>query len=226
MKAMILAAGRGTRLAQLTQHTPKPLIQVAGEAVISHTLRRLAGYGFTQVVINAHHLAQQLMDQVGDGQNWGVEITWSLEENLLETGGGVCKALPFLGTEPFLVVNGDIMWDLDLQPLLQAFNSQTMDILLALVVNPPGFRGDFLLQPDGRLSRGQGEVHSFTYGGIQIIQPTILAGEPVEPFSLNRIYDQAITTGRLHGVVLTGHWLDMGTPERLAMAEHIWGNKP
>lgn len=144
----------------------------------------------------------------------------------METGGGVCQALPLLGDAPFLVVNGDILWDMDLQPLVERFNPAEMDVLLGLVANPPGFRGDFVVSGDGRLKRGGDVDGSMTYCGIQIIHPVVMAGFEVEPFSLNRLYDQAMGAGRLFGKVLSGPWLDMGTPERLALAEQIWGGSP
>lgn len=223
MKAMVLAAGRGTRLAELTQSTPKPMVRVGTESVIGHTLRRLSRHGFQDVVVNAHHLADLLMTHVGDGTNWGVQVTWSVEEELLETGGGVCHALSLLGENPFLAVNGDILWDMDLQPLLHGFDPEIMDACLGLVANPIGFHGDFLLHDDGRLQRGAGVAGSMTYCGIQVIHPAALAGFPVVPFSLNRLYDQSMARGRLFGMALSGSWLDMGTPERLALAEKIWG---
>ncbi|MBF0370103.1 MAG: nucleotidyltransferase family protein [Magnetococcales bacterium] len=224
MKAMILAAGRGERLQPLTDHTPKPLVPVAGKAVIAHTLERLAVLGFRQVVINAHHLADKLMDQVGDGSTWGVEIIWSREEGLMNTGGGVRQALPLLGEEPFLAVNGDIMWDLDLRGLLDRFDPEKMDALLGLVANPFHHGGDFTLMDDqGTLKRTPGGAGSRTYSGVQIVHPKAVAAFPLEPFSLNRLYDQALGAGRLFGLALEGCWADMGAPDRLLEARRMWG---
>ncbi|ABK43481.1 Nucleotidyl transferase [Magnetococcus marinus MC-1] len=220
--AMILAAGRGTRLAAWTEHTPKPLVPVAGTPVIFLTLQRLAWLGFRRVVINAHHLGAQLREQVGDGQRWGVQIQWSMEPQLLETGGGVCQALPLLDAPQFLVVNGDVVWDLDLRPLLEGFDPRRMDALLGLVENPAEGVGDFVRDGAGCLQRGRGVVGSWTYSGIQILARHALQGYAIEPFSLNRVYDAALAKGRLQGVPLRGFWADMGTPERLAQTEKHW----
>nr|CRH04796.1 Putative glucosamine-1-phosphate N-acetyltransferase [Candidatus Magnetococcus massalia] len=221
MPAMILAAGKGTRLPSWTNHTPKPLVPVAGEPVIFRTLQQLAAAGFERVVINTHHLAEQLHQQVGDGQKWGVKVQWSPEALLLETGGGVRQALSLLDEAQFLVINGDILWQLDLGPLLSGFDGATMDGLLGLVANPADGRGDFVRGADGRLARGRGAAGSLTYSGIQILSQQAVARYPIEPFSLNRLYDDAMAAGRLQGVVLNGFWADMGTPQRLADAERV-----
>lgn len=229
MKAMVLAAGRGTRLKTLTQTCPKPLVEVAGRPVIEHTLLHLAQAGIRDVVINVHHLGKRLMERLGDGTQLGINILWSPEVELLETGGGVCNALPLLGDDPFLVVNGDIMWDLDLTPLMDHFGgvatghslTEHLDVVLGLVPNPSGFKGDFLCDAQGVLQRAHG-VGPWTYCGIQMIHPRALQSFPVEPFSLNRLYDAAMKRGRLRGQPLQGRWIDMGTPERLARAERIW----
>ncbi|MBF0143851.1 MAG: nucleotidyltransferase family protein [Magnetococcales bacterium] len=219
MKAMILAAGRGERLRPLTDRIPKPLVEVGGEPLIGHSLRRLAALGIREVVINAWHLADQLIARIGDGSAWGVEVVWSREEILMETGGGVRLALPLLGDEPFLVVNGDLLWRLELEALLGAFARSRMDALLGLVANPPWGKGDFVREAaTGRLSRAGGAPGSFTYSGIQILNPEAVAPFAPVPFSLNLLYDQAIARGRLHGVPLVGSWFDIGTPERLAEA--------
>ncbi|MEG3639108.1 nucleotidyltransferase family protein [Magnetococcus sp. PR-3] len=220
--AMILAAGKGTRLASWTEHTPKPLVPVAGEPVIFLTLARLARLGFSRVVINAHHLAERLIDAVGDGQRWGLQIQWSRESALLETGGGVCQALPLLDAPQFLVINGDVVWDLDLRPMLHMFNPETMDALLGVVPNPTDGGGDFLRHSSGQLQRGRGLPGSLTYSGIQMLSSQALQGYAVAPFSLNRVYDAGIEKQRLHGVCLDGFWADMGTPERLAQTEKRW----
>lgn len=143
MNAMVLAAGRGERLRPLTDHTPKPLVIVQGQPVIVHTLLRLAQLGIAHVVINACYLADKLIDYVGDGAAWGVQVTWSREKACLDTGGGVVHALHHMGEAPFLVVNGDILWNMDLRPLLEAFDPQTMDALLGVVSNPVDSDGDF-----------------------------------------------------------------------------------
>lgn len=221
MKAMILAAGRGVRLRMFTDRIPKPMVEVGGVPVIERTLIRLLRMGADPIVVNAHHLADRLIDYLGDGSRWGGRILWSKEEALMNTGGGVRKALPLLGEEPFLAVNGDILWDMDLAPLVAAFDPQRMDALLGMVPNPEYAEGDFRLGPDGRLERGGGPG-SMTYSGIQMLSPQMVARFPEEPFSLNLLYDQAQAEGRLFGLSLGGRWADMGTPERLEEAQKSW----
>ncbi|MBF0625982.1 MAG: nucleotidyltransferase family protein [Magnetococcales bacterium] len=223
MKAMILAAGRGTRLKELGRHTPKPLITVGDRAVIEHTLAALADQGFREIVINAHHLAERLMERVGDGSRWGVRVTWSAEDVLMNTGGGIRQALPLLGHDPFLTVNGDILWETALTSLTAVFAPGVMDGLLGLVPNPPDGLGDFLLAADGRLTRASpGLPGALTYSGIQVLRPGALSPYPVSPFPLNRFHDDVIAAGRLHGRLLPGRWADMGTPERLERARRDW----
>lgn len=222
MNVMILAAGRGTRLGVLTDAVPKPLVDVGGKSVIERTIERLAHMGFRRIVINVHHLAEKLIARVGDGHRWGVTIAWSPEESLLNTGGGVRRALPLLGDAPFLAINGDILWDLDLTPLLRGFDHDNDDVMLGLVPNSHGHPGDFRLRPDGLLERAVATPDSLTYCGIQIIRPAAMLPYPMQPFSLNRFYDDAIADDRLRGVPLSGRWTDMGTPERLDHARLHW----
>ncbi|MEO5338988.1 MAG: nucleotidyltransferase family protein [Magnetococcus sp. MYC-9] len=222
MHAMILAAGRGERLRPLTDRIPKPLVEVQGSPVIVYTLMRLARVGVRRVVINAYHLADKLIDCIGDGAAWGVEVTWSREATCLDTGGGVVNALHHMGSEPFLVVNGDIVWNVNLPELLSAFDPQRMDALLGLVAPPPGGRGDFMCDPQsGQLQRAAGDPRSMTYSGMLVVTPAALTRYPLAPFSLNRFFDDALLTGRARGFLLQGQWADMGTPERLAAAEEM-----
>ncbi|WP_130471243.1 nucleotidyltransferase family protein [Candidatus Magnetaquicoccus inordinatus] len=221
--AMILAAGRGERLRPLTDRIPKPLIPVQGRPVLVYTLLRLAKMGITQIVINAHHLAEQLMEQIGNGEQWGVELSWSREEQCLDTGGGIVNALHLMDPqEPFLVVNGDILWNLDLQPLLQSFDRQRMDGLLGLVPPLEAESGDFLYTPHThRLQRAKKHPQALTYAGILLVSPAALAPYPNTPFSLNRFFDDALQQDRLRGLPLQGGWADMGTPQRLANCEKM-----
>ncbi|MBF0184385.1 MAG: nucleotidyltransferase family protein [Magnetococcales bacterium] len=222
-QAMILAAGRGERLRPLTDRVPKPLVAVQGRPVIVYTLLRLAKLGIRRIAINAHHLAEQLMAEIGDGQAWGIEILWSREEQCLDTGGGVVNAMHLLdAAAPFLVVNGDILWNLDLHPLLNTFDPQRMDGLLGLV--PPLERegGDFLCQAEsGELQRAKHHPQALTYAGILMVNPRALAHYPNTPFSLNRFFDDALQQDRLRGLPLHGGWADMGTPQRLANCEKM-----
>ncbi|MBF0310265.1 MAG: nucleotidyltransferase family protein [Magnetococcales bacterium] len=224
---MILAAGRGTRLGELTRTLPKPLIEVAGKPVIFHTLERLAALGIREVIVNAHHLAETLIRTVGDGTSWGLTIRFLVEETLLETGGGVCNALPLLGEEPFFAVNGDILWDFDPRPLWRDFDPGALDGRLGLIAARPWQKPDFHLLDTGGLCRireGEG-AHGYTYSGLQVLSPAALRDYVVEPFSLNRFYDRAMASGRLLGVPLHGTWFDVGTPERLEMARETWNSR-
>ncbi|MBF0161988.1 MAG: nucleotidyltransferase family protein [Magnetococcales bacterium] len=217
MNAMILAAGRGERLRPLTDQIPKPMVRVQGRPVIVHTLLRLAHLGITRIVINACHLADKLIEYVGDGSPWGVQVTWSREACCLDTGGGVVNALHHMGDAPFLVVNGDILWNCDLRPMLAYFDPARMDGVLGMVASPAGEGGDFLCDPSsGQLQRAKADPNSLTYAGILVVAPAALRHYPLAPFSLNRFFDDALLAGRLRGFPLRGQWADMGTPERLA----------
>ncbi|HIJ83308.1 MAG: Nucleotidyl transferase [Magnetococcales bacterium] len=223
MNVFILAAGRGQRLRPLTDHQPKPLLDIDGRPVIDHTLERLTRWPVSKIVVNTCHLADKLAQHLATYRTPTVII--SRESELLETGGGVCNALPLLGNDPFLAINGDILWDFNLDPLFLGFDSGSMDALLVLVANPPGKRGDFVIQGDtmGRLRRFQeGDAHSWTYSGVQMLNPPALASYPVAPFSLNRFYDDCMQQQRLFGIALPGAWSDIGTPATLAEARKIW----
>lgn len=221
MKVMILAAGKGVRLKPLTDRIPKPLMEVGGIPLLDRTLARLAPYRPEMVVINAYHLADVLIKHVGDGSAWGVEVVWSREERLLETGGGIRQALPLLGEEPILVINGDILWECDLHELIATFDPKRMDALLGLVENPPNKQGDFLPLWNGRLIRASG-CGTMTFSGVQVLRPSVLADYPIEPFSLNRVFDDSMGKGRLFGQTLFGRWMDIGTPQRLEEARQLW----
>ena len=213
MKAMILAAGRGERMRPLTDHTPKPLLPVAGKPLIVHHLEALRAAGVTQLVINTGHLAAQLPAALGDGRAWNVQIAYSPEPpEALETGGGIFQALPLLGSEPFLVVNGDIWTDYPFNRL------PTMPSGLAhlvLVGNPPQHpQGDFALTPDGRV--GASGAPRLTFSGISVLCPELFAGCAPGRFSLGPLLRRAMATGQVTGEHYTGGWRDIGTPQRLA----------
>ncbi|MBF0446787.1 MAG: nucleotidyltransferase family protein [Magnetococcales bacterium] len=223
MNGMILAAGKGDRLQPLTLHTPKPLVKVAGKSIIEHTIKGLVALGIDRLVVNVWHLADELMAAVGDGSQWGAQVVWSREERLLNTGGGVRQALDNLGHDPCLLVNGDILWDLDLTPLLARFDVKSMDALLGLVENPPYKKSDFCCDvSSGMLRRAEGQEPGSTYAGIMVFDPQAMAGYPIAPFSLNQLFDDALQRGRLFGLSLKGRWADMGTPERLAQVQSQW----
>jgi len=212
MKAMILAAGRGERMRPLTDRTPKPLLEVGGEKLIERHLRRLAAAGHVKIVINLSWLGSQIRQAVGNGQRYGVEVRYSDEgPTALETAGGIFKALPMLGSEPFLVVNGDIWTDHPLEPPALAPGA---DAHLVLVPNPPQHaRGDFALE-QGKVTEGKGD--RYTYSGIGIYRREFFAGCKPGKFPLLPLLRRAIEAGRLTGEVYRGAWHDVGTPERLS----------
>lgn len=219
MKAMILAAGKGERLRPLTLHTPKPLVKVAGVPLIEHRIKALVSSGFTQLVINHAWLGQQIEDYLGDGARFNARISYSAEahDQPLETGGGICKALPLLGDSAFLLINGDIWCDIDCRTLAHAPKGLAH---LVLVPNPAHNTGDYMLNADGtvRLPKA-GEQGALTYSGIAIIDPKLFAGCKPEPFRLPILFNQAMQQGLVTGELFTGTWIDVGTLERLAQAE-------
>ena len=211
MKAMLLAAGRGERLRPLTDRVPKPLLNVGGETLIGRHLHRLATAGCRDVVINVHHLAHMIREALGDGGDYGLRIRYSVEDELLETGGGIRRALPMLGDEPFLVISADIYTDYDLSPLFGELPPESRGRLV-MVPNPPhNPGGDFALDPDGAL-RLHGE--GLTYSGVSVLSPGLFRDEPGRVFSLRKVWGKAVAAGRLQGEIYKGYWVDAGTPER------------
>lgn len=211
MKAMILAAGRGERLRPLTERLPKPLVPVAGRPLLLHQLEWLAAAGVRDVVINLHHLGEQIVEAVGDGGAFGLRVRYSRESMLLETGGGIVQALPLLGDQTFLILNGDIYTDLPLDRLPAAL---APGMLGHLVVTPrPGFRerGDFEVENGRVTSRGE----SYVYCGIALLHPEALAGRHAEPFSLREVFFELLDAGRLSAQVWSGRWTDLGTMAQL-----------
>ena len=212
MKAMILAAGLGTRMRPLTDHCPKPLLEAGGKPLIVHHLERLRAAGITEVVINVSYRAQQIIAALGDGSAHGVSIAWSREEAPLETGGGIRQALPLLGDAPFLLVNGDIWCDLAPSTLPAPGDDLAH---LVLVDNPDHHRdGDFHLDARGRV-RATGEPR-LTFAGVSVIDPALVAGERPGAFALAPLLRRAMADGRVGGTHHRGAWIDVGTPARLA----------
>lgn len=212
MKAMILAAGRGERLRPLTDRIPKAMAEVDGEPLLAHQLRWLAAAGIREVVLNLHHLGQQIVDAFGNGNGYGVRLSYSLEPELLDTGGGIVKALPLLGREPFVVLNADIYTEFDFQALQTRLAPGDLG---RLVVTPrPAFRehGDFEVSA-GRIS-GRGDSH--VYCGIAVLDPAALQGRRAEPFSLRDVYFDLLEQGALGAQVFDGYWSDIGTADQLA----------
>ena len=225
--AMVLAAGLGERMRPLTDRMPKPLVAVGGKALIDHVLDRLADAGVERAVVNVHYLADQIERHLAGRKQPQIVIS-DEREKLLDTGGGVVKALGKLGTEPFFHVNSDTIWIDGVKPnlerLAERFDPASMDalLLLAPAATSIGYsgRGDFVMLPDGRLERrGEREVVPFVYAGAAILTPTLFAGAPEGAFSLTRLFDRAPEAGRLHGLRLEGVWMHVGTPEAIAEAE-------
>lgn len=224
---MVLAAGLGLRMRPLTLDLPKAMIEVKGRSLIDRTLDRLKAAGVDKVVVNLHHKGNTLKRHLARRDD--VEIAFSDEaELLLETGGGVAKALPLLGPGPFFAVNSDVIW-LDaqadsLRELAARWDDAAMDALLLThpTVTAIGYggMGDFDMAPDGRLTRReQRHVAPFLFTGIQLLHPRLFDDAPEGPFSLNRLYDKAAESGRLYGLRHQGLWMDIGTPAGLEAAE-------
>ncbi len=214
MKAMILAAGRGERLRPLTDTTPKPLLRAGGKPLIVWHLERLAAAGYRNVVINHSHLGEQIVATLGDGNAYGLHITYSPEPaGALETAGGIASALPLLGDQPFLVVNGDIYCDFDFG---RFSGSTATGAHLVMVANPAHHAGgDFSLDGE-RVIYAKGE-QTLTYAGIGIFSPSFFAGVlPGTVMKLRPLLDHAIARGLIRGERHSGRWVDVGTPERLA----------
>lgn len=216
MKAMLLAAGKGTRMLPLTATTPKPLLKAGGRTLIEHQIRKLAGAGFTELVINHAWLGAQIEQALSDGHAHGVRIRWSREGEPLETAGGIVRALPLLGTEPFAVVNTDIWTDFPFATLKTALAAGDL-VHLVLVPNPEHHpRGDFGLFGQ-RLDLAQApEAQRYTYSGIAVFDPQLFSGMDDGKAPLLPLLQKAIGLGRASGQYFNGDWLDVGTPERLA----------
>jgi MurNAc alpha-1-phosphate uridylyltransferase len=216
VKAMILAAGVGERMRPLTNHTPKPLLQVGGEPLIAHHLRRLAQAGFSEVVINVSHLAQQIIDYCDDGTRWGLTINYSPEPSPLETAGGIFNALPLLGDAPFLVINGDVWIDYPFEQLLKLTLPNPECAHLVMVGNPPQHpQGDFALDKQGWVRELEPGATGLTYAGVGVYTPAFFAGMKPGKMALRPLLDAAIRRGCLSAEHYPGHWEDVGTPERL-----------
>lgn len=216
MKAMILAAGLGARMGALTRDLPKPLLAVDGEPLIAHRVRALVAAGFTDLVVNVAYLGEQIEAALGDGSRFGARIDYSREpDGPLGTGGGIKRALPRLGSRPFVLINADVRCDYPLARLLRPMSGLGH---LVLVDNPDhNAAGDFALLPDGRVAnRGQTML---TFSGMSVIDPRLLDGVTDERFSLTPVLRAAADAGQVTGEHHAGTWLDVGTPERLARAQ-------
>ncbi|NJR79296.1 nucleotidyltransferase family protein [Sphingomonas corticis] len=229
--AMVMAAGLGKRMRPLTATRPKPLVEVAGKALLDHVLDRLRAAGVERVVVNVHYLADALEAHLRHRVD-GLEVIVSDERaQLMETGGGLVKARALIGDEPFVCVNSDNLW-IDgptdaIRLLASRWDAETMDALLLMVPyarahNHRG-QGDFRLAADGRITgrRGRNRVAPFVWTGVQILHPRLIADWPAGPFSTNLFWDRAIAAGRAFGQVHQGLWFDVGTPAAIGRTEAI-----
>jgi MurNAc alpha-1-phosphate uridylyltransferase len=226
-RAMVLAAGLGTRMRAFNGAIPKPLVRVGGKCLIDHVLDRLAEAGVTETVVNVHHLADQIEQHVAARKRPKIAVS-DERALLLGTGGGVVKALGALGPGPFFHVNSDSIWIDGVRPnldrLAAAFDAAAMDalLLLASTTGSVGYtgRGDFAMGADGRLTRrAERDVAPFVYAGAAVLAPRLFDGAPAGAFSLTQLFDRAEAAGRLHGLRLEGLWMHVGTPDAVAAAE-------
>ena len=225
--AMVLAAGLGVRMRPLTDTMPKPLVRVAGKALIDHVLDKLAAAGVKTAVVNVHYLAEQIEKHLAKRKKPRIAIS-DERSLLLDTGGGVVKALPLLGDAPFFHVNSDTLWvdgsAPNLARLAQAFDAKTMDalLLLAPAKGSIGYAGsgDFSLHADGRLvARVAGTQAPLVYAGAAVLSPALFARAPDGAFSLTVLFERAAAKGRLHGLKIDGRWMHVGSPDAIALAE-------
>lgn len=233
-RAMIMAAGLGTRMRPLTNDRPKPLVTVAGKALIDHDLDRLVAAGVKRAVVNLHYKADMLKAHLAGRRD--IEIAWSDESGeLLGTGGGVARALPLFGGKPFFILNSDSIWvegvSSALGRMIQMWNPDRMDglLLMASMVTAMGYegRGDFVLDAEGRVARPDGDaVTPFAYPGVQIVHPRMFADAPQGAFSTNILWDRAIAAQRLFGTRLDGVWIHVGTPQARDEAEAYLAKLP
>lgn len=224
---MVLAAGLGLRMRPLTLTLPKPLVTVAGKTLLDHVLDPLAEAGVETAVVNVHHLAEQVEAHLAARRAPRVIIS-DERDSLLDSGGGVKKALPQLGTAPFFILNADSFWidgpRSNLVRMAEFFDPASMDILMlmAATATSSGYegRGDYLMDAQGRLRRKAAhEVVPFAYAGVLLVRSAIFADTPDTPFSLNLLFDRAQQAGRLFGLRLDGQWLHVGTPDAIGQAE-------
>ncbi len=218
MKVMILAAGRGERMKSLTDYTPKPLLHVRDKALIIWQIEKLAKSGFREIIINVAYFGYKIMQTLGDGSKWGVEITYSDEqsEGALESGGGIIKALPLLGSKTFLVVNADVWSDYRFE---RSFNLGDNLAHLILVPNPEhNPKGDFALENTKILNDGE---KKFTFSGIGYYSPKLFENLQYKRLALAPILRDAISKNRVSGALHVSEWYDIGTPQRLEFINKI-----
>jgi MurNAc alpha-1-phosphate uridylyltransferase len=229
-RAFVPAAGLGTRMRHLTAERPKPLVEVTGRCLIDHVLDRIAAAGVPHAIVNVHYLADQIEAALTRRTEPAITISDERSE-LLDTGGGVAKALPALGPDPFLIHNSDSIWIEDgtraaLPALFAAWDDAEMDclMLLADITTSTGYDGpgDFTIDDDGRLARSNDKPSaSYVFTGVSIAAPRLFDTTPVGAFSLNLVWDRAIAAGRLFGTRLDGRWMHVGTPDAVREADAL-----
>lgn len=226
--AMVLAAGFGKRMRPLTDAMPKPLVPLKGKPLIDHVLDRLAAGGITRAVVNVHYLGDMLETHLASRTRRPSIVISDERDAILDTGGGVARALPLLGEGPFVIHNSDSVWiegvSSNIARLIAEFDPDRMDslMLLALGATSMGYdgHGDFSMAPDGLLARpGERREQPFVFTGVSIAHPRLFADAPEGPFSLNLLWDRAIARGRLFGLRLDGSWMHVGTPQSVQDAE-------
>mgnify|MGYP005605394547 CR=1 FL=1 len=220
MKAMILAAGLGNRMRPLTLYTPKPLLEVGGKPLIVWHIEKLKSIGITEIVINSAWLADKLIGALGDGSKYGVSIRWTREDEGLETAGGIINALPLLGDQPFILVNGDVWTTMDFEALRHI---KLGDDLAHLVFVPNPAQ-----HPNGDFTWSKGRAYTFdqnqhgenlTYSGVAVIHPKMFEGLDAGKRPLAPLLKQAMLDGRVSAEKMQGAWVDVGTPERLTQLD-------
>jgi N-acetyl-alpha-D-muramate 1-phosphate uridylyltransferase len=229
-KAMVLAAGFGVRMRPLTDRMPKPLVRVAGRALLDHVLDKLGDAGVSEAVVNVHYLPDQIIEHTA-GRTRPRVIISDERDQVLGTGGGVVKALPLLGASPFFHVNADTLWIDGVRPnlarLAETFDPRRMDILLLMAPTTSsigyGGRGDYGMLADGALrKRREHQVVPFVYAGAAIISPSLFDNAPAGEFSLTKLFDRANEQERLFGLRLDGVWMHVGTPDAVGAAEEAF----
>jgi N-acetyl-alpha-D-muramate 1-phosphate uridylyltransferase len=227
--AMVLSAGLGKRMRHLTDTQPKPLVRLKGRALLDRVLDRLNEAGVPRAIVNVHYKAEQIEAHLASCTKPKIMIS-DERDALLETGGGIKKALPLLGDQPFLVHNSDSVWiegvGANLTRLFSAWDAGRMDclLMLALGASAVGYtgRGDFTLEGDGRIRRRrEQDVAPFVYTGVQIVHPRLFADAPEGSFSMNTLWNRALLQGRAFGIRMDGIWMHVGSPEELAEAERV-----
>ena len=218
-RAMVLSAGFGKRLRPITETTPKPLVRLRGRSLLDRVLDRLEAAGVDEVVVNLHHLGDKIEAHLADRIE--PRIVFSHEEDeILETGGGVKKALPLLGDAPFFVCNADVCWLDGRAPALLRLDALLLMEAMADAVGYDGRNGDYFMTPEGQLRRrGERQMAPFLFAGVQLLHPRLFRRAPEGPFSLNALYDRAEKGGRLWGLRHDGEWFHVGTPDNLREVE-------